>query len=156
MPAAQELLIEAQAADGTGLPMAAGIPELAGPGVMLAEAGADVAFYLTKPRDPQTDENYAKIQAMGLFAIDAEFDQRFRVLRTRVNITDIVLDGLLGTGVSRPIEGQLAQLLNRLPQNLVIVGVEGANFAIGAKMTEEVERRRGEQGGDVHAVDLPV
>ena len=31
-------------------------------GRYLAEAGANVAFYLTKQRDPQRDENYAKIQ----------------------------------------------------------------------------------------------
>lgn len=87
-------------------------------GRYLAEAGADVAFYLSKPRDPQTDENYAKIQQMGLFTIDADFDQRFRVLRTRVNITDILLDSLLGTGVSRPIEGTLAQLLKQVGAGL--------------------------------------
>ncbi len=87
-------------------------------GRYLAKAGADVAFYLTKPRDPQTDDNFAKIQEMGLFTIEADFDQRFRVLRTRVNITDILIDGLLGTGVSRPIEGKLAQLLKQLRAGL--------------------------------------
>ncbi|WP_420641074.1 NAD(P)H-hydrate dehydratase [Candidatus Leptofilum sp.] len=82
-------------------------------GRYLAEAGADVAFYLFKPRDPATDENYAKIQQMGLFAIDAGFDQRFRVLRTRLRITDILIDGLLGTGVTRPITGDLAKLMQQ-------------------------------------------
>ena len=83
-------------------------------GRYLAEAGADVAFYLSKPRDPNLDDNYAQIQQMGLFAVDAEFDQRFRVLRTRLNITDVLIDGLLGTGVSRPIEGNLAKLLKQV------------------------------------------
>ena len=87
-------------------------------GRYLAEAGADVAFYLTKPRDPQLDENYAKIQQMGLFVVDAEFDQQFRVLRTRLNITDILIDGLLGTGVSRPITGKLAKLLQQAQAGL--------------------------------------
>lgn len=82
-------------------------------GRYLAEAGADVAFYLFKARDPQTDDNFARIQQMGLFHVTAEFDQRFRVLRTRLNITDIVIDALLGTGVSRPIKGDLAQLLKQ-------------------------------------------
>lgn len=80
-------------------------------GRYLAEAGADVAFYLSKSRDAASDENFAKIQQMGLFAVDAEFDQRFRVLRTRLQITDILIDALLGTGVSRPIGGDLAKLL---------------------------------------------
>ena len=83
-------------------------------GRYLAEAGADVAFYLFKSRDPQTDDNFARIQQMGLFHVTAEFDQRYRVLRTRLNITDMVIDGLLGTGVSRPITGDLAQLLKQV------------------------------------------
>jgi len=82
-------------------------------GRTLAEAGADVAFYLFKPRDPAADENYAKIQQMGLFAVEASFDQRFRVLRTRLNITDILIDALLGTGVTRPIGGDLAKLMQQ-------------------------------------------
>ncbi len=82
-------------------------------GRYLAEAGADVAFYLFKPRDPAKDENYAKIQQMGLFAVDASFDQRFRVLRTRLRLTDILIDALLGTGVTRPITGDLARLMQQ-------------------------------------------
>lgn len=83
-------------------------------GRYLAQAGADVAFYLSQSRDPQTDENFARIQQMGLFHAIAQFDQRHRVLRTRLNITDILIDGLLGTGASRPISGQLAQLLKQV------------------------------------------
>ncbi|MCB8976976.1 MAG: NAD(P)H-hydrate dehydratase [Ardenticatenaceae bacterium] len=82
-------------------------------GRYLAEAGADVAFYLFKPRDPAKDENYAKIQQMGLFAVEATFDQRFRVLRTRLRVTDILIDALLGTGVARPITGDLAKLMQQ-------------------------------------------
>ncbi len=80
-------------------------------GRYLAEAGADVAFYLYKPRDPEKDDNYAQILEMGLFAVEAGFDQRYRVLRTRLDITDILVDALLGTGVSRPIGGNLGKLM---------------------------------------------
>jgi NAD(P)H-hydrate epimerase len=94
-------------------------------GRYLAEAGADVAFYLFKPRDPQTDENFARIQKMGLFHVTAEFDQRYRVLRTRLNITDILIDALLGTGVSRPITGDLAQLLKQANAGIEERNVKG-------------------------------
>lgn len=82
-------------------------------GRYLAQAGADVAFYLSKPRDPATDANYAQIQQMGLFAVEAGFDQRFRVLRTRLSVSDLVVDALLGTGVTRPIGGELAKLMRQ-------------------------------------------
>jgi NAD(P)H-hydrate epimerase len=87
-------------------------------GRTLAEAGADVAFYLFKPRNPKNDDNFAKIQQMGLFAVEASFDQRFRVLRTRLNITDILIDALLGTGVTRPIAGDLAKLMQQAAAGL--------------------------------------
>ncbi len=83
-------------------------------GRYLAQAGADVAFYLSKPRDLATDANYAQIQQMGLFAVAAGFDQRFRVLRTRLSVSDLVVDALLGTGVTRPIGGDLAKLMRQL------------------------------------------
>jgi hydroxyethylthiazole kinase-like uncharacterized protein yjeF len=83
-------------------------------GRYLAEAGADVAFYLYKPRDPEKDTNFQMVQAMGLLIVEAQNDQRYRVLRTRLSITDILVDALLGTGVTRPIEGNLAGLLNEV------------------------------------------
>lgn len=87
-------------------------------GRYLAEAGADVAFYLTKPRDPQQDDNFRRVQEMGLFVVEAAFDQRFRVLRTRLAASDVVVDALLGTGVSRPIGGELAKLMQQLAAGL--------------------------------------
>ncbi len=83
-------------------------------GRFLAEAGAVVAFYLVKPRDVAADENLARVEEMGLEVLLADYDQRHRVLRHRLRITDIVLDALLGTGVSRPIEGQLAGLMEQV------------------------------------------
>ena len=83
-------------------------------GRYLAEAGAVVAFYLVKPRDVADDENLARVEEMGLEVLLADYDQRFRVLRHRLRVTDIVIDALLGTGVTRPIEGQLAAILEQV------------------------------------------
>ncbi|MFL7838130.1 MAG: NAD(P)H-hydrate dehydratase [Candidatus Promineifilaceae bacterium] len=80
-------------------------------GRYLAEAGADVALYLYKSRDPQTDINFQLVQEMGLFIVEAQNDQRYRVLQTRLYVTDILVDALLGTGVTRPIAGNLAGLM---------------------------------------------
>lgn len=82
----------------------------------LAEAGAEVACYLLKERDAQSDENYALVQRLGLFTLLADFDQRFRVLRLRLKAADIIVDAMLGTGVSRPIEGMLAKVLKQVRQ----------------------------------------
>lgn len=87
-------------------------------GRYLGEAGAEVGFYLYKSRSVDEDENFAKVQEMGLLTLEAEHDQRYRVLRTRLNITDILIDALLGTGVSRPIEGDLADLMKQVQAGL--------------------------------------
>ena len=83
-------------------------------GRYLAEAGAVVAFYLLKPRDIADDENLARVEEMGLEVLLADYDQRYRVLRHRLRVADILVDALLGTGVTRPIEGQLAALLEQV------------------------------------------
>ena len=80
-------------------------------GRYLAEAGASVSFYLYRPRDPEKDENYAAVEKMDLFNVTAANDQRYRVLRLRLRSADIIVDALLGTGVDRPIGGELATLL---------------------------------------------
>lgn len=119
-------------------------------GRTLAEAGADVAFYLFKPRDAAKDENYAKIQQMGLFAVEASFDQRFRVLRTRLNITDILIDGLLGTGVTRPIGGELAKLMQQVAAGLAdrrarLAG-QGSSFLVNLTKPGGGAGERGSRG----------
>ena len=83
-------------------------------GRYLAEAGADVAFYLYKPRDVEQDANYARVLQMGLFVVEAGLDQRYRVLRTRLQNTDIIVDALLGTGVTRAIGGNLAGVFKQV------------------------------------------
>lgn len=83
-------------------------------GRYLAEAGAVVAFYLFKPRDAAQDDNLARVEEMELDVLLADHDHRFRVLRHRLRITDIIVDGLLGTGGSRPIEGPLAAFMEQI------------------------------------------
>lgn len=84
----------------------------------LAAAGADLFVYLAKPRDPAVDLNLAQVQQMGLPVATAADDTRYRVLRARLRISDVLVDALLGTGVSRPIGGELAALLRQTAAGL--------------------------------------
>jgi len=87
-------------------------------GRYLAEAGAQVTFYLFKERSAEADPNMAKVLEMGLPVIIFDHDQRYRVLRTRIHVTDILIDALLGTGVSRPIKGELAKVMGQVQASL--------------------------------------
>ncbi len=83
-------------------------------GRYLAEHGARVGFYLTAHRDPESDDNLRLVQEMGLDVLLAEHDQRYRVLRHRLRQTEMIIDSLLGTGVSRPIRDPIAGVLKQV------------------------------------------
>ena len=83
-------------------------------GRYLAQAGADVAFYFYKPRDSHKDHNYAQIQKMELLVIEARLDEGYEQLRTHLHSSEIIIDALLGTGVTRSIGGNLAELFEQI------------------------------------------
>lgn len=130
-------------------------------GRYLAEAGASVAFYLFKPRDATADQNMASVEEMGLEVLLAEYDQRFRVLRHRLRITDIVVDALLGTGVSRPIDGPLASLMEQLAAGVserrsqTIAEPDLLSIAAPPQADEEASPRAARTRPVVMAVDCP-
>ena len=130
-------------------------------GRYLAEDGATVAFYLLQARDAEVDPNLARVLSMGLEVLQAEYDQRFRVLRHRLNITDIVIDALLGTGVTRPISGTLADIMEQVAAGIAEIreeqveetGLIWANPLPGPN--EDVADRRTPARPWVVAVDCP-
>ncbi len=78
----------------------------------LAEAGAAVTVYLHRPRDVETDSNYAKLAAMGV-----EMSEETAVSHQNTHAADILIDALLGTGAARPIGGRMGDLLRVIQQS---------------------------------------
>jgi ADP-dependent NAD(P)H-hydrate dehydratase / NAD(P)H-hydrate epimerase len=78
----------------------------------LAEAGAAVSIYLSKMRD-ESDENLAKAREAGLFIVDGENDQRWRVLKNLMHGASVVVDALLGTGATLPVKGTIQHMLDQ-------------------------------------------
>lgn len=78
----------------------------------LHDAGANVVLYLWKREPRNDDDNYRLCVERNLQVIRAEEDNEFGELKKRINGCDIIVDALLGTGVTRPIEGLLKDLLN--------------------------------------------
>lgn len=79
----------------------------------LLELGHEVTIYIWR-RDVKGDENFRLLKRRrrrGLAILWADNDPEFTNLRAELQRTDLVIDALLGTGATRPIEGKLADLL---------------------------------------------
>jgi len=77
----------------------------------LAQAGAEVACYLTRARDAEEDENFRRVQEMEVFCAVADGDGNRRALRQLASGADAVIDALLGTGTHLPLRGTIAEVL---------------------------------------------
>ncbi len=78
----------------------------------LMQIGHPVAIYVWK-RDTKGDQLFRQLKRKrrGITILYADNDPGFAKLREELRNTDLVIDALLGTGVMRPIEGTLAELL---------------------------------------------
>ncbi len=83
----------------------------------LAEAGATVAVYALKPVD-ETDVKVQRLRQKGLLLVDAENDQRWRVLKNLMGGVTVLVDAVFGTGARLPITGKPADLLKQVARFL--------------------------------------
>ena len=79
----------------------------------LHHAGGNVVVYVTHSRSDE-DENLVRVQALDLPIFYGEQDLQHHALRLRLSAADIIVDGLFGTGLSRPISGDSAKLLRQI------------------------------------------
>ncbi len=83
----------------------------------LHDSGAKVNLYLWK-RKITGDENFALTQKRGIPFLRARDDPDFTGLRHLLSKAQLIIDALLGTGVSRPITGTLKGLLDTVREGL--------------------------------------
>ncbi len=77
----------------------------------LTDMGAAVTLYIWK-RDTEADKNWELAQERDIAAIFMQDDPDLEKLRSLLGEVGIILDALLGTGVTRPIGGDLKRLLD--------------------------------------------
>ena len=87
--------------------------------ILATETSAVISLFLTEARD-EADPVFAAVREVGLFAVEGPIDaeQGFRVLKTMVSNADIIVDALLGTGVTLPIKGDLEKILRTIHTGL--------------------------------------
>ena len=106
----------------------------------LQDWGAETSVYLLTKRRPG-DDNFAELVKREIDVADAEDDARFAALDRFLADAELIVDALLGTGPARPIEANLAEVLERVrrarnrpqPPRLVAVDLPtGVNSDSGA------------------------
>jgi NAD(P)H-hydrate epimerase len=87
----------------------------------LQEKEVQVTVYIWH-RDIKGDHNFQKLKRSGrrrgLSILWADNDTDYAHLREALQTADVVVDALLGTGVSRPIEGKLAEMLKIVKEEI--------------------------------------
>jgi len=82
----------------------------------LAQAGAVVTVYVWQPphrqgRNFESDRNWQALENSTVQRLLSNNDPHWSELTRQLQVSTVIVDALLGTGVSRPIEGTLAALL---------------------------------------------
>ncbi len=121
-------------------------------GRVLAEAGAQVSFYLSKSR-PDDDVNFARVRDAGLPITLAADDKGHRKLREWLRGSDVVIDALLGTGAKPPVRGTIADILLVLGE--VVAGRRGMASDVGFVDPARPNPREGGPEPLLVAVDCP-
>ena len=85
----------------------------------LAQMGGLVTVYIWRREVGPTDKNWDLLAGTNIQTLFSEYDAEFTQLRLLLKTADVIIDALLGTGVSRPIAGGLAELLDITRQMVV-------------------------------------
>lgn len=77
----------------------------------LHDAGLSVALYLWRRSDVEADANWQRCRQRAIAEVAAATDSDRSRLRALLAEADLVVDALLGMGASRPVEGELAAIV---------------------------------------------
>ncbi|MEI7770939.1 MAG: NAD(P)H-hydrate epimerase [Chloroflexales bacterium] len=100
----------------------------------LHDAGYPTQLYLWRRPDDPDDANRQRCRQRDISELSAEDDPAHTALRSALAAADLVIDALLGAGISRPVQGDLAD---------IVTAVNAARAARGDSCT-------------VLAIDLPT
>jgi NAD(P)H-hydrate epimerase len=77
----------------------------------LHDAGADVTVIMWHRREDPNDHNWRLVRERGIGELDAALVAGHVQLRRALASAELVIDALLGAGANRPVEGDLAEIV---------------------------------------------
>ena len=109
----------------------------------LASAGWSVKAYLVGAR-PETDPLIGQLTSTGGLVTRSTEDPDFQILENWAGDVDILLDGILGTGIKLPLKKEITQVLNifsgheTLPLVIAVDCPSGVDCRTGAAADESI------------------
>jgi len=117
----------------------------------LAFEGWRARAYLVK-RKP--DDLVKRLEAAGGEIVHAEADEKFDALATFIETSDLLLDGLLGTGVKLPLKPEMAQVMETANQVLDVL--DEPPFVVAVDCPSGVDCDTGQAADECILADLTV
>ena len=119
----------------------------------LATQGWRASAYLVKPR-PEDDPLVTRLVEAGGILYQAEDDAEYQQLDTLLESYSVLLDGVLGTGVSLPLKGKVAEVLDHTLHSLG--EMEAPPFVVAVDCPSGVNNDTGEAAEECLPADLTV
>lgn len=155
---AQEALRRLAPATGRHVVVLVGPGNNGGDGLVTArhlhDAGAIVTIYLWRRAEPAGDANWQRCRARGIAELAAADDPDQARLRALLREADLVVDALLGMGISRPLEGELAAIVDTVNAQTATGAARALVLAID--MPTGVDSDRGTVGTTAIRADVTV
>jgi hydroxyethylthiazole kinase-like uncharacterized protein yjeF len=117
----------------------------------LSNSGWKTRAYLIKRK---ADELVKRLEAAGGEILSAEKDDKLDALATFVETSDLLLDGVLGTGIKLPLKEDIAKLL--VAVNEVLDMMDVPPFIIAVDCPSGVDSDTGEAADECIPADLTV
>lgn len=118
----------------------------------LAEDGWEACAYVLKRK--KKDELIARLLEAGGKVIFAESDKDFSQLNSSLEIAEVFLDGLLGTGVKLPLKPEAAVLLGEM--NEILADLEEPPIVVAVDCPSGVDCDSGQAAAECIPADLTV
>jgi NAD(P)H-hydrate epimerase len=127
----------------------------------LHDAGARVALYLWRRVDSPDDANRRRCHERDIAEVEASDDESRAALRHLLATCDLVIDGLLGMGISRPVAGELAEIVKtvnveRETVRTQLIVQRSSFFVLSIDMPTGVHSDTGTVLGDAIRADMTV
>ena len=118
----------------------------------LLKAGWKAQAYLIKRKT--TDELVKAFQEAGGEIISASKDKEFESLASALENVDLLLDGVLGTGIQLPLKDDVAEVLNET--NAILEELDESPFVIAVDCPSGIDCGTGEAADECIPADLTV